>query len=122
MSEPDPDVARWGLYLLDVDHLFSSNYYGDTSHHDVYISHEQYSRDNRNDMDTISIENDEIIAHTLQEELSQMSLAEGTEFSNSGDTWQAFSATQDWSVTPWSYYDSESSVLVKSRSRIKLCE
>ncbi|KAK1389528.1 Ovarian tumor, otubain [Heracleum sosnowskyi] len=34
MSEPDPDVARWGLHLLDVDQLFSSNYYGDTSHHD----------------------------------------------------------------------------------------
>lgn len=106
MSEPDPDVARWGLHLLDVDQLFSSNYYGDTSHHDVYISHEQYSRDYRNDMDTISIENDEIIAYTLQEELSQMSLAEGTEYSNAGDTWQTGSATQDQSVTPWSHYDS----------------
>lgn len=107
MSEPDPDVARWGLHLLDVDQLFSSNYYGDTSHHDVYISREQYSGDNRNDMETISIENDEIIAYTLQEELSQMSLAEGTEYSNVGDTWQAGSATQDQSVTPWTHYDGE---------------
>lgn len=109
MSDPDPDVARWGLHLLDVDHLFSSNYYGDTSHHDVYISREQYSTDNHNDMDSISIENDEIIAHTLQEELTRMSLAERTEFSNARDNWQGFSATQDQSVTPWSYHDSESS-------------
>lgn len=111
MCEPDPDVARWGLNFLDVDQLFSSSYYGDTNQHDVDISHEPYVRDSHQDTVFSSVGNDVIVAHTLQEELSQMSLAEETELSNAvEDTWQASAGTQDWSGTPaGNYYDGESS-------------
>lgn len=107
MCEPDPDVARWGLNFLDVDQLFSSTYYGDTNQHNVDITHEHYVRDSHQDTESNSVENDEIIAHTLQEELSHMSLEEETELSNTVEnTWQASTDIQDWSSTATrNYYD-----------------
>ncbi|XP_047316523.1 OVARIAN TUMOR DOMAIN-containing deubiquitinating enzyme 12-like [Impatiens glandulifera] len=72
MCEPDSEVARWGLNLLDVEQIFSSTYYGDNSQHDKHICPEQYSsRDTR-----VDAENDEIIAHTLHEEFSQLTVEE----------------------------------------------
>ncbi|KAM7526193.1 hypothetical protein LguiA_016095 [Lonicera macranthoides] len=98
MCDQDPDVVRWGLNFLDVDQIFSYSYYGDTNNVDIDISHEQYVRDSHHDAEFNSVENDEIIAHTLQEELSQLSVAEGTESSNAVEEhFQASTtSTQDW--------------------------
>lgn len=98
MCDQDPDVVRWGLDFLDVDQIFSSSYYGDTNNADVDISPEQYLRESHHDAEFNNVENDEIIAHTLQEELSQLSVAEGTESSNAVEEHFQASTTsnQDW--------------------------
>lgn len=81
MYEPESDAARWGLNFLDVDQIFSSSYYGD-SNHDVNISREWYVEDNNTETIHNNIENDEIIAHTLQEEFSRLSMQEASESSH----------------------------------------
>lgn len=101
MYEPDADVARWGLNLLDVDQLFSSSYYADSSHHDVDINHEQYCNDSLQDAKFSRLKNEERYSHTFQEELSQLALDNGTELiSAEGDTWQVSTGFHDWSSTP----------------------
>lgn len=106
MCEPDSDVARWGLNLLDVDQLFSSSYYTDSSQHDVDINCEQYHNDSQQEAEFSSLETEDKYAHTLQEELSQLELDKGTEPSSAGgDTWQVSTGFQDWSSKPISNYD-----------------
>lgn len=97
MYEPESDVVRWGLNFLDVDQIFSYSYYGDYNH-DVNISREWYVGDNNANTEHNSIENDEIIAHTLQEEFSQLRMAEASESSHAEDRHlQASSASApDW--------------------------
>ncbi|KAL1819548.1 hypothetical protein ACET3Z_014417 [Daucus carota] len=103
MCEPDSDVARWGLDLLDIDQLFSSSYYTDTSQHDVEINHENYSIDSQQDAESSSLHIEETYPHTLQEQLSQLALDKGTEsYSAEGDPWPVSTGIQDWSST---YYD-----------------
>ncbi|KAF5941344.1 hypothetical protein HYC85_022511 [Camellia sinensis] len=97
MSEPDSDVVRWGLHFLDVDQIFNSNYDGDNSRGDGSICHDQYTRDNNYDRECSNVENDEIIAHALQEELSQLSIEEASESSHAGkEHLQASTIAPDW--------------------------
>ncbi|THG15974.1 hypothetical protein TEA_029933 [Camellia sinensis var. sinensis] len=97
MSEPDSDVVRWGLHFLDVDQIFNSNYDGDNSQGDGSICHDQYTRDNNYDTECSNVENDEIIAHALQEELSQLSIEEASESSHAGEEHlQASTIAPDW--------------------------
>ncbi|CAL5350958.1 unnamed protein product [Camellia sinensis] len=97
MSEPDSDVVRWGLHFLDVDQIFNSNYDGDNSRGDGSICHDQYTRDNNYDTECSNVENDEIIAHALQEELSQLSIEEVSESSHAGEEHlQASTIAPDW--------------------------
>lgn len=107
MCEPDSDVARWGLDLLDIDQLFSSSYYTDTSQHDVEINHENYSINSQQDAESSSLHIEETYPHTLQEQLSQLALDKGTEsYRAEGDPWPVSTGIQDWSST---YYDGMSS-------------
>ncbi|KAL6574859.1 hypothetical protein OROMI_012144 [Orobanche minor] len=77
MHEPEADAEPWSF--LNIENIFSNNYYGDTCQYDVNICHEQYIADN-----CPNIENDEIIARSLlEEELSQLSIAESPEISHS---------------------------------------
>lgn len=81
-----------------MDNIFSNNYYGDSTQHDVKICHEQYIRDNHCDTEYVNIENDEIIAHTLlEEELSQLSISESPEASHSGKEYlQSSTVVPNW--------------------------
>ncbi|KAL6507906.1 hypothetical protein OROGR_024101 [Orobanche gracilis] len=78
MPEPEADAEPWSF--LNINNIFSNNYYGDTSLYDVNICHKQYIADNN----CPNIENDEIIARSLlDDELFQLSIAESPELSDS---------------------------------------
>ncbi|CAL5389468.1 unnamed protein product [Camellia sinensis] len=98
MYEPDSDAVRWGFNFLDVDHIFSSTYYGDNNQGDVNIWREQYIGDDNYNTDCNSVENDETIAHALQEEYSQLTIAEASESSHPKEEHLKVSSTTapDW--------------------------
>ncbi|KAL7248075.1 hypothetical protein ACSBR2_002892 [Camellia fascicularis] len=98
MYEPDSDAVRWGLNFLDVDHIFSSTYYGDNNQGDVNIWREQYIGDDNYNTDCNNVENDETIAHALQEEYSQLTIAEASESSHPKEEHLKVSSTTapDW--------------------------
>ncbi|XP_019430648.1 PREDICTED: uncharacterized protein LOC109337982 isoform X2 [Lupinus angustifolius] len=70
------DVIHWGMNLFDTDPGYNPGYYGDVIQHntsDVYDGHYFH---NHYDMEYNEVENDEIIARTLQEEFSQLDIAD----------------------------------------------
>ncbi|XP_057478774.1 OVARIAN TUMOR DOMAIN-containing deubiquitinating enzyme 12-like [Actinidia eriantha] len=107
MCEPDSDVVRWGLHFLDVDQIFNSSYYGDNNQGNVNICHEQYTGYNDYNTQHSNVENDEIIAHALQEEWSQLEIAEASESSHAEEPFQASSITApDW-LSSRNYYSGD---------------
>lgn len=103
--EPESDASRGVLSFLDVDQLFSSNYYGDSRQHDIEICHEQYSRENPYHASYCNVDNDEVIAHALQEEWSEMSIAEDAQLSHADEQYlQASTGVQHWHGPPGEYY------------------
>ncbi|KAG5556900.1 hypothetical protein RHGRI_007218 [Rhododendron griersonianum] len=92
MSESDSDVVRWGLNFLDADPLFNSHY-GDNNQGEVYVYHQWHYGYNNTDTGCSNVENDEIIAHALQEEFSQLTISEEQPLQVSSDT-----------PTDWNYY------------------
>lgn len=104
MHEPESDAAPWSFF--NFDNIFSNNYYGDSTQHDVKICHEQYITDNHCDTECGNIDTDEIIAHSLlQEELSQLSIAEAPEISHSGEEYsQSSSVVPNWHNSSNNYY------------------
>ncbi|KAL3536257.1 hypothetical protein ACH5RR_004718 [Cinchona calisaya] len=79
MSEPGSDSTPWGFNIFDVDHIFSPNYYANSHQYDVNISREQYMSDCHYDTLRSSVDNDDPIAHALQEEFTQLSVGESPE-------------------------------------------
>lgn len=98
MYEQDPDVVRWGLHLLEGD--ISSAAYAETtgcSDANIYQAECSSERNIVVDRTKNSVENDEIIAHALQEELSLVAVAEASGTSPSGEEHlQASVLAQDW--------------------------
>ncbi|XP_043704801.1 OVARIAN TUMOR DOMAIN-containing deubiquitinating enzyme 12-like isoform X1 [Telopea speciosissima] len=95
--EQDPDVVRWGLHFLDGDPFSYSGYCGTLTQHDTGYYDEQYVREDHYAVERSNVENDEIIAHALQEELSQLAVAEASGSSSVGeDHLQASILAQDW--------------------------
>lgn len=97
----DSELARWGLRLFECDtedhnkyihssassldynggYIPNSEYDGNISQYGFINQHDPYSN-GKYETETSNIENDEIIAHTLQEELSQLTVTETAEFQN----------------------------------------
>lgn len=103
--EPEYDAARGVLSFLDVDQLFSSNYYGDSTQHDIEICHEQYSTENPYHPSYCNVDNDEVIAHALQEEWSELCITEDAQSSHADDQYlQASTGVQLWHGSPREYY------------------
>lgn len=72
----ESDVIQWGLRLFDGDSVFNSGYYGEmTAVDDHYPGN--YYRDHYN-LEHTCVENDEIIARTLQENLSHLSITDSS--------------------------------------------
>ncbi|XP_072985604.1 OVARIAN TUMOR DOMAIN-containing deubiquitinating enzyme 12-like isoform X1 [Typha latifolia] len=99
MREPDPDVLRWGLHLLQGDPCADSTEYGNSSQIDASACDEAYISEISYRTDRSIVENDEIIAHALQEEFSQVAVAESSGPSHADEQHlHASVLTQDWSM------------------------
>ncbi|XP_058067757.1 OVARIAN TUMOR DOMAIN-containing deubiquitinating enzyme 12-like isoform X2 [Magnolia sinica] len=95
--EPDPDVVRWGLHLLDGDPFSNSGYCGTTTQPDANYCDGEYDRECQFATDRTNVENDEVIAYALQEELSHLAVAEASGSSQVGEEHvQASILAQDW--------------------------
>ena len=78
MYDQDPDVLRWGLDLLCGDPFLNSGYCAATT---IYYDGEQ---DNLG-TDCAIVQNDELIAHSLQQEFSQFAVSEASGSSRGDD-------------------------------------
>ena len=83
--EQDPDVVRWGLQLFDSDPYFNCGYGGTVTSDNLDYYHGQNFKEDHYGFDICNIENDELIAHALQEELSQLAVAEAPESPHGGE-------------------------------------
>lgn len=73
MYEQDPDVVRWGLHLLDGCHIpCCGGSPGSTTHYEKDLSKVECVEEGYCETKCNEVENDEIIAHALQEELSRL--------------------------------------------------
>ncbi|XP_020084684.1 OTU domain-containing protein 5-A-like [Ananas comosus] len=90
MCEQDPDVSRWGLHLLQGDLCTGADQNGAGN----YDEDPTNAKFRENDS---TVENDEILAHALQEEFSRVASAEASGPS-CGDEQQLHASVvaQDW--------------------------
>lgn len=75
-SEQDPDVVRWGLQLFDSDPYSNYAYSGVIPHNSVDYYQDHYFKDDHFNAGSSNEENHNFSAQRLQEELSQLSVAE----------------------------------------------
>ncbi|XP_020273222.1 OTU domain-containing protein DDB_G0284757-like isoform X3 [Asparagus officinalis] len=115
MYDQDPDILRWGLDILHVEPYPNTSYCGSTAQNDAHFYDLGYTREGNFGTDHICVENDEIIAHALQEEFSQLAVAEATCPSHAGEEHsQASVLTQDWFIPPMSdFYPASERVRVE---------
>ncbi|XP_048139449.1 OVARIAN TUMOR DOMAIN-containing deubiquitinating enzyme 9 isoform X2 [Rhodamnia argentea] len=116
MSKQDPDVLRWGLHDLDVCSISNAGSCGSVTQYDPDLSSVEYVREGYVEAEQPgyieaeqpSVENDELIAHAFQEELSRLALEETSGASTSGnEQLQASVLTQDWLAPSKRYSDAE---------------
>ncbi|EEF32965.1 cysteine-type peptidase, putative [Ricinus communis] len=98
--EQDPDVVQWGLQLFESN-PYSNYMYCDTTitQDDVdYYVGQHFKEEDYYDTECCNVEHDELIAHSLQEELSQLSVAESPKSPDEGgnDNLQISSFQSDW--------------------------
>ncbi|KAJ9178078.1 hypothetical protein P3X46_009993 [Hevea brasiliensis] len=95
--EQDPDVLQWGLQLFESN-PYSNYIYCDTATQDgVDFYGEQLFKEDYYNTDCCNIEHDELIAHALQEELSQLSVVEAPKSPHEEDEPLQVSSFQlDW--------------------------
>ncbi|XP_054813031.1 OVARIAN TUMOR DOMAIN-containing deubiquitinating enzyme 10 isoform X2 [Prosopis cineraria] len=79
------DIIQWGLRLLDGDPSYSPEYYGDIIQHDTSNIYDGNYYHGHYDAESDHIENDEMIARTLQEEFSQLDIAESSRYSQASE-------------------------------------
>ncbi|KAG2690129.1 hypothetical protein I3843_09G169200 [Carya illinoinensis] len=89
------DVMQWGLQLLDGDPN-NSGYCGEIIHHSADDAYNGIYQENY-DTNCSHLENDEVIARTLQEEFSQLAVSEASRYSHAGgEQFQASNLEHDW--------------------------
>lgn len=95
--EQDPDVVRWGLQLFGTDPYFNCAY-SETVVHDHESHYRQgYFKEENYETDYRIFENDEVIAHALQEELSKLTISgESKATDEEIEDLQVSVALQDW--------------------------
>lgn len=95
----ESDFVQWGLGLLNIDEdpALNYGYYGD----DLY---RRQSYGVYYDTEPNNVENDEIIAHTLQEEFSRLDFAESSGHSHRGeDQLHGSALVHAWQSPPGNY-------------------
>ncbi|XP_039068088.1 OVARIAN TUMOR DOMAIN-containing deubiquitinating enzyme 10-like [Hibiscus syriacus] len=104
MYQQDSDFVHW---VLGGDPFYHCAYSSDMVQHDagdIYHHHTHYYR-GHTDTQSSQIENDEVIARTLQEEFSHLAVAEASEFSHAGEEQsQSSSEHHDWHTPSTTYY------------------
>ncbi|KAG5610792.1 hypothetical protein H5410_022073 [Solanum commersonii] len=100
LYELDPDVVRWNLHLIDVCGINNSGSLGTVTQYDTDFSQLGYAREGYAEPMHINVENDEVIAHALQEELSRLSLDESIVSSHTDEEEhrKASVLAQDWAA------------------------
>ncbi|XVF07879.1 hypothetical protein REPUB_Repub06bG0177300 [Reevesia pubescens] len=123
MYQQDSDFVHW---FLGGDPFFHSAYNSGMMQHDAgdVYRHAHYVR-GYTDTQSSQIENDEVIARTLQEEFSHLAVAEASQFSHAGEQqfqassepheWQSPS-TRDYYYSSYEYGQDESDDLVPPSS------
>ncbi|CAN6461499.1 unnamed protein product [Victoria cruziana] len=99
ICEPDPDVVRWGLHLLDggYNHPYNSTYYVSATQNEPTYCNEEFPRGDQFSNQYCNVENDEVIAYTLQEEFRRLAVVEASGSERSGEEHQQASIlAQDW--------------------------
>ncbi|XP_060179116.1 OVARIAN TUMOR DOMAIN-containing deubiquitinating enzyme 12-like [Lycium barbarum] len=81
--EPDPDVVRWNLHLIDVCDINNGGSVGTITQYDRDFSQLGYVMEGYSEPTHTNVENDEVIARALQEELSCLSFEESIGSSHS---------------------------------------
>ncbi|KDP44013.1 hypothetical protein JCGZ_05480 [Jatropha curcas] len=95
--EQDPDVVRWGLQLFESNPYSNYVYCDAAIQDDIDYYAEQHFKDGYYDPACCNVDHDELIAQALQEELSQLSVAEVPESPHEGDEHLQVSSFQpDW--------------------------
>ncbi|KAJ6792542.1 Uncharacterized protein M6B38_238165 [Iris pallida] len=96
MCEKDPDIIRWGLHHLLGD-LSISEFCGAATENDAKGYDGECNQESSIGKVHTAVENDEVIAHALQEELSQLAVAEASgRFIDGEEHLQASVIAQDW--------------------------
>ncbi|XP_055822792.1 OVARIAN TUMOR DOMAIN-containing deubiquitinating enzyme 9-like isoform X2 [Solanum dulcamara] len=97
--DPDPDVVRWNLHLIDVCGINNGGSLGTFTQCDRDSSQLGYVREGYSEPMHVNVENDEVIAHALQEELSRLSLEESIGSSHTDQQHRKASVlAQDWAA------------------------
>ncbi|KAI4334363.1 hypothetical protein L6164_019064 [Bauhinia variegata] len=104
--EQDPDVVQWGLQLFDGDPYSNYEYCGTDSQDNSDCYHEQYFKVENYDTEFSNIENDELMVHALQQQLSQLAMADASAPPHEWAENLPLSAfSQEWLNHPMSNYD-----------------
>ncbi|KAK6933405.1 OTU domain [Dillenia turbinata] len=103
--EIDPDVFRWGLHHLDVCSLSNAGSRNVVTHYEADLGQVEHVREGFVAAH-VNVDNDEVIAHALQEELSRVAAAEASGSSANCED-QASILTQDWVCPPEWHCSSE---------------
>ncbi|KAI8524096.1 hypothetical protein RHMOL_Rhmol13G0122800 [Rhododendron molle] len=106
--EQDPDVVRWGLQLFEGDPYSHCGYYGSLTENNTDYYHAQDFKEDQYDVGCNNVEDDEFIAHALQEQLSQLSVSEASGSpTDGGEKVQAPFYSHDWLGQPIQDYSYE---------------
>ncbi|KAL8159867.1 hypothetical protein V2J09_001404 [Rumex salicifolius] len=91
----DPDVVKWGLHNLYVHHVIKDGPHSIITQYDADLSSRAYV--NEGYCEKVDMENDEVIARALQEELSKVAKAEASGLSGTQEQkLQESILSQDW--------------------------
>ncbi|KAI9086206.1 hypothetical protein K1719_031660 [Acacia pycnantha] len=102
------DIIQWGLRLLDGDPSYSPGYYGEIVQHDTGNIYDGNYYHSHYDAESNHIENDEMIARTLQEEFSQLDIAESSSYSQASEEhYHAPEIAYGWHNSPMMNHFSE---------------
>lgn len=93
------DVLQWGLNILDGDPAYSTGYYSGIIQHDTGDIYNGNYFHSHYENECNHVENDEIIARTLQEEFSQLEIAECSRYAQEGE--EQFHASETEPAYDW---------------------
>lgn len=97
MYDLDPDVVRWGLHLIDVCSLTNNGSPQTVTCYEKDLSRTDTVKEGFCSTKDCVVDNDEVIARALQEELSRLAVAEASGSASSGEQHQKASIlAQDW--------------------------